>query len=147
MASHEYYMLEALKEAKKAYKKKEMPIGCVVVYNDKIIAKAHNMRERYNHVLSHAEVLALKKANKKMKCWHLEEASIYITLEPCPMCAGAIINARLKNVFFGAYNKKVAVPDLISIYLNIIFLIHKFTMKGGFWRKNVKTCYKAFLKS
>lgn len=64
MASHEYYMLEALKEAKKAYKKKEMPIGCVVVYNDKIIAKAHNMRERYNHVLSHAEVLALKKLIK-----------------------------------------------------------------------------------
>ena len=106
MASHEYYMLEALKEAKKAYKKKEMPIGCVVVYNDKIIAKAHNMRERYNHVLSHAEVLALKKANKKMKCWHLEEASIYITLEPCPMCAGAIINSRIKKIYRGAMAAK-----------------------------------------
>lgn len=67
-----------------------------------------------------------------MKCWHLEEASIYITLEPCPMCAGAIINARLKNVFLELIIKKVAVPDLISIYLNIIFLIHKFTMKGDF---------------
>ena len=106
MASHEYYMLEALKEAKKAYKKKEMPIGCVVVYNDKIIAKAHNMRERYNHVLSHAEVLALKKANKKMKCWHLEEASIYITLEPCPMCAGAIVLSRIPTVVFGAHDPK-----------------------------------------
>lgn len=147
MASHEYYMLEALKEAKKAYKKKEMPIGCVVVYNDKIIAKAHNMRERYNHVLSHAEVLALKKANKKMKCWHLEEASIYITLEPCPMCAGAIINARLKNVYFGAYNKKGGCAGSYIDLFKYNFLIHKFTMKGGFWRKNVKTCYKAFLKS
>ena len=119
-------MLEALKEAKKAYKKKEMPIGWVVVYNDKIIAKANNMRERYNHVLSHAEVLALKKANKKMKCWHLEEASIYITLEPCPMCAGAIINARLKDVYFGAYNKKGGCAgSYIDLFkYNFLSLIH-----------------------
>lgn len=104
--NNEYYMNLALKEAKKAYKKNELPVGCVIVYKGKVIAKAHNLREKYNHVLSHAEVLAIKKANKKLKCWHIEDVKLYTTLEPCPMCAGAIINSRIKEVYFGAYNNK-----------------------------------------
>lgn len=146
MASHEYYMLEALKEAKKAYKKNEMPIGCVVVYNDKIIAKAHNMRERYNHILSHAEVLALKKANKKMKCWHLEEASIYITLEPCPMCAGAIINARLKNVYFGAYNKKGGCAGSYIDLFKYNFSNPQIHYEGGILEEECKNLLQSFFK-
>ncbi len=86
-----YYMKEAIKEAKKAYLKNEVPIGCVIVYDDKIIARGHNERETKNSSLAHAEVIAIKKACKKLESWRLEDATIYITLEPCCMCGGAII--------------------------------------------------------
>ena len=96
----------ALKEAKKAYKKGEVPVGCVIVYEDKIIARAHNLRELKQHVFTHAEVLAIKKANKKMNCWHLEGCQLYVTLEPCAMCAGAIIQSRISEVYYGAADPK-----------------------------------------
>lgn len=102
----EYFMSEAIKEARKAYKKREVPVGCVIVCDGKIIARAHNLREHKNHVFTHAEVLAIKKANKKKKCWHLEDCELYVTLEPCPMCAGSILQTRLKAVYYGASDLK-----------------------------------------
>lgn len=129
--NNEYYMKLALKEAKKAYKKGELPIGCVIVYNDKVISKAHNLREKYNHVLSHAEVLAIKKANKKLKCWHIEDAKIYITLEPCPMCAGTIINSRIKEVYFGAYNYKGGCAGSFINLFDYNFSNPRIYYKGG----------------
>lgn len=96
------YLELAYKEALKAYELGECPIGAVVVYNDKVIAKAHNLRENKEDPLGHAEILAIKKASKKLGVWRLDGASLYVTLEPCVMCAGAIINSRIKEVYFGA---------------------------------------------
>lgn len=96
------FMLEAIKEAKKADKKGEVPIGAVIVLNGKIIAKGYNKREKKQNALLHAEIIAINRACKKLHSWRLENAEIYITLEPCPMCAGAISNARIKKVIYSA---------------------------------------------
>lgn len=106
----EYYnqkfMVLALNEAKKAYAKGEAPIGAVIVCGDEIIARAHNTRETKKNALHHAEIMAIDKACKKLGGWRLHKCDIYVTLEPCPMCAGAIINARINRVFFGASDPK-----------------------------------------
>lgn len=103
---HEKFMKLALKEAKKAAKKKEVPIGAVVVKNGKVIAKAHNLREKTNKATSHAELLAIEKANKKLKSWRLDSCVLYVTIEPCPMCAGAIIQSRVQKLVYGAQDLK-----------------------------------------
>lgn len=99
------FMEEAVKEAIKAKNEGEIPVGAVIVIDDKIIAKAHNIREKKQNALFHAEILAINKACKKLKSWRLENATIFVTLEPCPMCAGAIANARIKRVVYGAKDK------------------------------------------
>ena len=106
MDKKEFFMSEALREAKKAYQKGETPIGAVVVKDDKIIARAHNLRETKKNALYHAEILAIDKACKKLGGWRLHECDFYVTLEPCPMCSGAIIQARFKNLYFGATDQK-----------------------------------------
>ena len=103
---HEYFMSEALKEAKKAELIDEVPIGCVIVYDNKIIARAHNLKETKQNPINHAEILCIQKACKKIKSWRLEKCSIYVTIEPCIMCSGAIIQSRIDNVFFGAFDHK-----------------------------------------
>ena len=95
----------ALKEASKALLEDEIPIGCVIVKDDKVIARGHNKREKKNLVTSHAEIEAITKANKKLKSWRLADCDIYVTIEPCIMCMGAIIQSRIRNVYYGA-------PDL-----------------------------------
>ena len=99
-------MKAAIKEAKKAELIDEVPIGCVIVKEGKIIARAHNMRETKQNPLGHAELLAISKASKKLNSWRLENCDIYVTLEPCIMCGGAIIQSRIKTVYFGAYDPK-----------------------------------------
>ena len=106
MTQDEKYMKEALKQAKKAYALDEVPIGCVIVQNEKIIARAYNRRNTDKSTLAHAEVAAIKKAAKVVGDWRLEDCSIYITLEPCQMCAGAIVQARIPRVVIGAMNAK-----------------------------------------
>ena len=98
----EQFMKAALKEAQKAAKKGEVPVGAVVVREGKILARAHNLRQSTHNPVAHAEVLALQKASKKMGTWHLEDCTLYVTLEPCPMCAGACVNARLGKLVYGA---------------------------------------------
>ena len=100
----EKYMKAALKEAQKAADKDEVPVGCVIVRDHKIIARAHNMRETKQSAYAHAEVLAMQKASRKLNTWCLNDCDLYVTLEPCPMCAWAIINSRIKTVYFGAYD-------------------------------------------
>lgn len=99
-------MEEALKEAKKAYEKDEVPVGAIIVKNDKIIARAHNLRETNNMATAHAEILAIEKASKKINSWRLLDCDMYVTLEPCTMCMGAIISSRIKNLYIGALDKK-----------------------------------------
>ena len=105
MEDFEKYMLEALKEASLAALEDEVPIGCVIVKDGEIIAKAHNQRDKTNNPLGHAEVLAIKKASEILKDWQLVNCELYVTIEPCLMCAGAIIQSRIKRVIYGA-------PDL-----------------------------------
>ena len=102
MENYETYMLEALKEAKLAALEDEVPIGCVIVKNNEIIARAHNQRDKSHDPLGHAEVLAIKKASKVLDDWQLVDTELYVTIEPCLMCAGAIIQSRIRKVVYGA---------------------------------------------
>lgn len=100
-------MKEALKEAKKAYDNGEIPIGAIIVKDGKIIARAHNQKEEKNDATKHAEIIAIQKASKKVQGWRLENCEMYVTLEPCMMCTGAIIQSRIKKVYIGAMNEKL----------------------------------------
>ena len=100
-----YYMSLALKEAQKAFKHNEIPVGCIIVKNNRIIAKAYNKREKNNKAKDHAEILAITKANKKIKNWRLDNCVMYVTMEPCMMCCGAIEQSRIKKVIYGCENK------------------------------------------
>ncbi|MEW9111390.1 MAG: tRNA adenosine(34) deaminase TadA [Cytobacillus gottheilii] len=102
----EYYMKEAIKEAKKAELLEEVPIGAVIVYNGEIVARAHNLRETDQNALAHAELLAIDAACQRLGTWRLEDAVLYVTLEPCPMCSGAIVLSRVKRTVYGAKDPK-----------------------------------------
>ena len=102
----EVFMKEALKEAKKAYEKQEVPVGAVIVKDGEIIARAHNLKETKNNATAHAEILAIEKASKKLNSWRLIDCDMYVTLEPCTMCMGAIISSRIKNLYIGALDPK-----------------------------------------
>ena len=102
----EKYMKEAIKEAIKAYKIEEVPVGAIIVKDGKIIARAHNKKETKKNATSHAEILAIQKACKKLESWRLTDCEMYVTLEPCSMCAGALINARIKKVYIGTEDAK-----------------------------------------
>ncbi len=119
------YMNLALNEAKKAYKKLEVPIGAVIVKDGKIIARAHNLREKKQSSLAHAEIIAIKKACEKLESWRLDGAELYVTLEPCAMCAGAITQARIKKVYFGAKDEKNGCVGSIANIFDDIKTTHK----------------------
>lgn len=106
MNQHETFMKEALKQARKAAKLEEVPIGCVITYQDRIIARGYNRRNTDKSTLAHAEIAAIKKASKVIGDWRLEECTLYVTLEPCQMCAGAIVQARIPRVVIGTMNAK-----------------------------------------
>lgn len=101
MNTDTYYMSLALKEAKKALPNGDVPVGCILVKNHEIIATGYNQRELKHDPTAHAEIIALRKAGEKLNSWHLDEVELYVTLEPCPMCAGALINARIKTIIYG----------------------------------------------
>lgn len=109
----------ALKEAKKAYKKLEVPVGAVIVRNNEVVAKAYNLREKNNSSLAHAEILCIKKACKKLNSWRLDNCEMYVTLEPCAMCAGALTQARIKKVYIGAKDTKNGCVGSIANILDI----------------------------
>ncbi len=115
----EKFMKKALKEAEKAYDKLEVPIGAVIVKDNKIIARAHNLKEEKQSTIKHAEIIAIEKASKKLKNWRLNECEMYVTLEPCSMCAGAILNSRIKKIYIGAIDERTgACGSKINILQN-----------------------------
>ena len=111
---NEKFMNIAIKMAKKAEKRGEMPVGCVIVYKNKIISKGYNKKEKLKTALAHAEVIAIKKANKKLKNWRLNDCELYVTLEPCPMCASLIHQSRIKKIYFGCFNNNKNNSDIIK---------------------------------
>jgi tRNA(adenine34) deaminase len=103
---HEYWMNEALNDAKIAFEHDEVPVGAIIVYNNQIVARGYNTREQTSDATAHAEMIAIRAANQKFNAWRLSDCDLYVTLEPCPMCAGAILQARIRNVYFGASDPK-----------------------------------------
>ena len=138
-------MKAALAEAKKAYLIDEVPVGAVIVYNDKIIARGHNTREVKQSVLGHAEINAIKKASKKIGSWRLEDCDIYVTLEPCSMCSGAIIQSRIRNLYFGAFDPKTgACGSVLNLFEHNFN--HKVNVVGGIMENKCSTIIKEFFK-
>ena len=131
MTSDESFMKQAVKQAKKAYDKQETPIGCVIVYEDKIIARGYNKRNMKKNTLAHAEILAINKASKVLGDWRLEDCTMYVTLEPCPMCAGAIVQARIPRVVIGSMNPKAGCAGSVLNLLQQDGLNHQVEITKG----------------
>lgn len=142
----EKFMKVALKEAIKAQLIDEVPIGAVIVYQDVIIARAHNLRESKQNSTAHAEILVINKACKKMKSWRLEDCTLYVTLEPCPMCTGAIIQSRIKRVVFGAYDPKGGCLGSCTNLMDIKGFNHYSEVKGGVLADECAALLKQFFK-
>lgn len=129
-----YFMKRALSKAKTAAKHGEVPIGAVIVKDGEVIASGRNMREKKNNALHHAEIIAIDRACKKTGAWRLNDCTLYVTMEPCPMCAGAIVNSRIKRVVFGCYDKKAGALGTV-FNLHDYPLNHKYEVEGGILEK------------
>lgn len=147
MTKAEKFMKIALKEAKKAELKEEVPIGCVITVDGKVFAKAHNLRQTKRLATAHAEILAIEKACRKLGDWRLEGAEMYVTLEPCAMCAGAIANARIKKVYFGAYEKKGGGAVSKFNILSESGLNHVTDCEGGVLEEQCSSLLKDFFRT
>ena len=146
MQEKEIYMKKALKEAKKAYDKLEIPVGAIIVKDGKIIARAHNQKETKFDTTKHAEILAIQKASKKLKSWRLIDCEMYVTLEPCTICAGAIINSRIKKIYIGASDEKTgAVGSVLNLFDDYKFN-HKPEYEKGILEQECSEILKRFFK-
>ncbi len=145
MNKHEKFMKQAIKEAQKALEKKEVPVGAIIVKNDKIIARAHNIKELKQDVTCHAEILAIKKANRKLSNWRLQDTQMYITLEPCSMCAGAIIQSRIKKIYIGTLDEKTGAGGSVLNLLEYKFN-HKVEVETGILQNECEKILKDFFK-
>ena len=146
MNKDEYYMREALKQAKKAIKLGEVPIGCVIVYEDQIIGRGYNRRNTDKNTLSHAEITAINRASKKMGDWRLEGCTLYVTLEPCQMCAGAIIQSRITRVVMGAMNPKAGCGGSILNILEMEAFNHQALVERGILQEECSAILQQFFK-
>lgn len=142
----EKWMREAMKQAKRAESYDEVPIGCVIVKENKIIARGYNQREKKQLSTAHAEVIAIEKACKKLGTWRLEDCDLYVTLEPCPMCAGAIVQSRIKRVFFGAYDPKGGSVQTCTHIFDVKEYNHHPEYVGGILEKECAQLLKDFFK-
>ena len=145
MNDNEKFMKQAIKEAKKAYEKEEVPVGAVIVKDGKIIARGHNLKETKLNTIKHAEIIAIEKASKKLSSWRLENCDLYVTLEPCAMCAGAIINSRIRKVYIGTDDEKTgacgSVLNLFEYKFN-----HKVEVEKGILKQECKKILQRFFK-
>lgn len=143
---HERFMKQALKEAAKAERLGEVPIGCVIVQNDKIIARGYNRRNTDKSTLSHAEMIAIRKASKKLGDWRLEDCSLYVTLEPCQMCSGAIVQARIKQVVMGAMNEKAGCAGSVLNILENPSFNHQVLVEKGVLQEECTEILQLFFR-
>ncbi len=139
------FMAEALEEARKAYLLGEVPVGAVIVKEGEVIARAHNLREQKQNALSHAEIECINKACGVLGSWRLEECEMYVTLEPCPMCTGAIINSRISTLIFGAYDLKAGCIDSVINLCDYSFN-HRPEIYGGIMEEDCKEILEDFFK-
>ena len=146
MNKDEKYMKEAIKQAKKAYTLGEVPIGCVIVYEDKIIGRGYNRRTIDKNTIAHAEMMAIKKASKKMDDWRLEDCTMYVTLEPCQMCSGAIVQSRMKKVVVGCMNPKAGCAGSILNLLHMEEFNHQVELEIGVLEEECSTLVRNFFK-
>lgn len=142
----EKYMKEAIKEAIKAYKIEEVPVGAIIVKDGKIIARAHNKKETKKNATSHAEILAIQKACKKLESWRLTDREMYVTLEPCSMCAGALINARIKKVYIGTEDAKTGACGSVLNLLEDYKFNHKIEIEKYILKDECEKILKDFFK-
>jgi tRNA(adenine34) deaminase len=142
----EYFMREALKEARKAFEEDEVPVGAVVVYEGKIIARGRNQVERLKDPTAHAEMLALTSATHFLKTKWLNNCGIYVTIEPCSMCAGALVLARIKNLYFGAKDPKTGACGSVTNLVSHKKLNHRIKTQGGLLRKDCGSLLSEFFK-
>jgi tRNA(adenine34) deaminase len=143
---NERFMREALKQARKAYRLGEVPIGCVIVYQDKIIGRGYNKRNTKKTTLAHAELVAIEKASKAMGDWRLEDCVMYVTLEPCQMCSGAIVQARIKKVVVGTMNPKAGCAGSILNLLQMKEFNHQVELETGVMEKECTDILQAFFQ-
>ena len=142
----EKFMKEALKEAKKAYNKLEVPVGAVIVKDGQIIARAHNLKETKYDTTKHAEILAIQKASKKLNSWRLIDCEMYVTLEPCSMCAGALINSRIKKVYIWESDEKTGAVGSVFNLLEDYTFNHKVEYEKGVLQDECEGILKEFFK-
>ena len=142
----EYFMKQALKEAEKAYKKLEVPVGAVIVKDGKIIARGYNQKETKKDTTKHAEIIAIQKASKKLGSWRLIDCEMYVTLEPCSMCAGAIINSRIKKIYIGTRDEKTGAVGSVLNLLEDYKFNHKVEIESGIMQKECEKILKDFFK-
>mgnify|MGYP003412133864 FL=1 len=145
MTNNEKYMRLALIEAKKAFDKNEVPVGCVIVKDDKVIAKAHNLRQTKKSVLAHAEILAIQKASKKLDSWILEDCTMYVTLEPCPMCAGTILQSRIKKLVYATKEPKFGACQSVMNLFDYKFN-HQVEITDGILQEEASNLMKNFFQ-
>ena len=143
---NEKFMVEAIKEAKKAELIDEVPIGCVIVKDDKIIARGHNLRESKQRSTAHAEIIAIEKACRKLKSWRLEGCSLYVTLEPCPICSGAILQSRIEHVVYGAKDSKGGCMESCMNMYEVKGFNHYPDVIGGVLEDECGSLLKTFFK-
>lgn len=146
MSQDERYMREAIRQAKKAYALEEVPIGCVIVYEDKIIGRGYNRRTVDKNTLAHAELIAIKKASKKIDDWRLEKCTMYVTLEPCQMCSGAIVQARIPRVVVGCMNPKAGCAGSILNLLDMKEFNHQVDLTTGVLGEECSEMMKRFFR-
>lgn len=145
--NEEEYMKIALNEAKKAYNKLEVPVGAIIVKDGKIIAKAYNEKEKRKDTTKHAEILAIQKASKKLKTWRLYDCDMYVTLEPCSMCAGALIQARIRKVYIGTMDEKTGACGSVFNLLEDFKFNHKVEVQYGICKNDCEKILKDFFKN
>ncbi|MFH1191467.1 MAG: tRNA adenosine(34) deaminase TadA [Candidatus Omnitrophota bacterium] len=143
---HQYYMQEALKEAQKAFEEDEVPIGAVVVHQGKIIARGYNQVERLKDPTAHAEIIAITSAANYLETKWLNQASLYVTIEPCSMCAGALVLARIKNLYFGASDPKTGACGSVVNITNHKKLNHRIKVSKGIFKEECAALLKEFFK-